>query len=270
VLENIFLFLTTLSPKLKRRLWRWWYQLLASNYQKPDFKFMNYGFDDLHGELGEVRLFPEDEVDRYYIQLYHYVAAQANLEQQNVLEIGCGRGGGSHYIAKYLRPDAIVGLDFSSQNIAVANHIYDLPNLSFQTGDAEALPFADHTFDVIINVESSHCYGSMEKFLQEVHRVLKPGGIFSWADLVSYGDQPKLEQAFAHSGLKQLKFQEITPHVLNALDRANDQKLNFINAHTPRFLSHVIREFAGMKEGKIYRAFQTKTVVYLSSVWRKG
>jgi fatty-acid O-methyltransferase len=43
-------------------------------------------------------------------------------------------------------------------------------------GDAENLPFPQVSFDAVINVESAHCYGSIERFLAEVHRVLRPGG----------------------------------------------------------------------------------------------
>ena len=50
-------------------------------------------------------------------------------------------------------------------------------------GDAENLPFEDNSFDAIINVESSHCYGNVEQFLREVHRVLRPGGDFLFVDL---------------------------------------------------------------------------------------
>ncbi|MEE4247851.1 MAG: methyltransferase domain-containing protein [Kangiellaceae bacterium] len=50
-------------------------------------------------------------------------------------------------------------------------------------GDAENLSnIRDGIIDILINVESSHCYGNMPAFLREVERVLKPGGYFSFAD----------------------------------------------------------------------------------------
>ncbi|GIS42930.1 MAG: hypothetical protein Ct9H90mP15_09700 [Candidatus Neomarinimicrobiota bacterium] len=46
------------------------------------------------------------------------------------------------------------------------------------------MPFDNDSYDVIINVESSHCYPSIPQFLSEVKRVLKPGGFFAWTEFV--------------------------------------------------------------------------------------
>ena len=78
---------------------------------------------------------------------------------------------------------AVTAVDFSQKAVQLANKLHDhIPNLKFVCGDAENLPFDDNTFDAVINVESSHCYGDMVAFLQEVKRVLKSGGKFSWTD----------------------------------------------------------------------------------------
>jgi SAM-dependent methyltransferase len=50
---------------------------------------------------------------------------------------------------------------------------YKIPGLKFVPGDAEFLPFANNRFDVVINVESSHCYRSMQSFIRQAFRVLK-------------------------------------------------------------------------------------------------
>ena len=55
--------------------------------------------------------------------------------------------------------------------------------MTFQQGDAENLPFDAEQFDVVLNVESSHTYPQMEKFLSEAHRVVQPGGHFLFADI---------------------------------------------------------------------------------------
>ena len=46
----------------------------------------------------------------------------------------------------------------------------DQDNLSFVEGNAENLPFDDESFDLVYNVESSHCYGDMGAFIEQVHR----------------------------------------------------------------------------------------------------
>ncbi len=270
MIENLFILLTEISPKLKRKLWRWWYNLLANSYQKPDLQFMNYGFDDFNSELKPLNLSPEDEKNRYYIQLYQYVSNATNLENKQVLEVGCGRGAGAFFLAKTFSPQEMIGVDLASENIILANKSYQLPNLSYLQGDSENLPFADNTFDVIINVESSHCYGSMTKFMQEVARVLKPNGVFSWADLRAIADLAKLEVSFQKSGLKEIKRREITPHVVKALDLVNDGKQNLVNTNVPKFFRQAVAEFAGIKEGKIYNGFVNGEMIYLSCVFEKS
>lgn len=269
MITKIFVFLLGVSPNVKRTLWRWWYQILADNYQKPDWKFMNYGFVALEPEVNTLELAEEDESNRYFIQLYHYVASAVNLKGKQVLEVGSGRGGGAAYIARYLKPDTMIGIDFSDNNIQLSRQMYQLPNLSFQQGDAEALPFENNVFDVVLNVESSHCYGSMERFVQEVSRVLKSGGIFSWADLRPINEVVALQQIFERSGLKLIKTTEITRNVLRALDLINEPKQSLIEKHVPSFLKEAFQDFAGVKDSQVYEAFQTGKLVYLSYVFEK-
>ncbi len=269
MIERIFLLLLGLSPEIKRRLWHWWYQYLARAYQKSDWTFMNYGFCDLNSELSPLNLMEEEEENRYFIQLYHYVATATDLKDQQVLEVGSGRGGGAAYIATYLKPKKIVGIDFSEQNIQIARKISQNSNLSFQLGDAEALPFENNTFDVVLNVESSHCYGSMTKFAREVYRVLKPGGIFSWADMYPIDQVKNLKQDFENSGLFCLKNTNITPQVLKALELINERKQSLIENYVPSFLKNAFQEFAAVKDTKTYKEFQTGKQVYLSFVFRK-
>lgn len=269
MLSRIFLFLLGLSPDVKRTLWRWWYQFLANYYQKPDWRFMNYGFVDLEPDVGKIDLAQADENDRYFIQLYHHVATAVDLKGKQVLEVGSGRGGGTAYVAGYLKPDKMVGIDFSDNNIQLARQTYQLPNLSFQQGDAEALPFENDVFDVVLNVESSHCYGSMEQFVQEVNRVLKVGGIFAWADFRSKDEIAALMESFEQSGLKQIKGADITRNVLQALDLINERKEVVIQTYAPRFMKGAFQEFAAVRDSKFYDAFKTGQVVYLSYVFQK-
>ncbi len=269
MLTKVFLFLIGLSPVVKRTLWRWWYQFLANYYQQPDWRFMNYGFAPLEPDVSELDLSEEDENDRYFIQLYHHVATAVDLKGKQVLEVGSGRGGGAAYVARYLKPDRMIGIDFSDNNIQLSRKNYHLPNLSFQQGDAEALPFDNEVFDVVLNVESSHCYGSMEEFVKEVNRVLKPGGIFSWADYRAVDEVVALRQIFEHSGLKPIKVNEITPNVLRVLEFMDESRQEFIQAYSPPFLKGALQEFAAVKDSKVYESFQTGERLYLNYVFEK-
>ena len=116
------------------------------------------------------------------IQLYHRTATQADLSGKQVLEVSCGHGGGASYLVRTLHPASYTGLDLNPAGIDFCRKRHNLPGLDFVHGDAENLPFADQSFDAVINVEASHVYPHFPRFLAEVARVLRPGGHFLYAD----------------------------------------------------------------------------------------
>ncbi len=60
-----------------------------------------------------------------------------------------------------------------------------ISNMETAIADAEALPFPDKSFDLVTCRIAPHHFPTIEKFLAEVHRVLKPGGTFALVDNVS-------------------------------------------------------------------------------------
>src|SRR5690606_34576183 len=152
-------------------LWRYWYPYLTRLTQKAGVNFLNYGY------MAEkaIDLQPADEANRLAIQLYQHVAGVINLTDKEVLEVSGGHGGGASYVARYSQPKRLLGVDRNPQAIKFCRSHYAVSNLAFAEGDAEALQFEDQSFEVIINVEASHCYGNMSRFLQEVARLLRPG-----------------------------------------------------------------------------------------------
>ncbi len=236
MLIKVFLALSGISPYLKKLLWRQWYQFLAGHHQTKDWSFMNYGYAPLHGHSGTVTLDEGDEPNRYFIQLYHHVVSAVDLTSLDVLEIGSGRGGGASYIKRYLKPKTLTGIDFSDKAIQFCKHTYDVDGLSFIKGDAESLPFDAGRFDVVINIESSHCYGSMETFLSHVERVLRYDGYLLYADFRNKNDVPSLQRQMEQSGMKIIKREDITPNIVRSLDMDNERKLLLIRAFFQNWL----------------------------------
>jgi len=147
---------------------------------------MNYGYADPAADADAIpHLLPSDERDRLCIQLYLHAIDHSDLRGKDVLEVGSGRGGGSSYISRYLEPRAMTGMDFSPAAVELSNRCRRGPGLTFVRGDAQSMPFPASSFDAVVNIESSHCYESMDTFLSEVCRVLRPGGRFFFADLRS-------------------------------------------------------------------------------------
>jgi ubiquinone/menaquinone biosynthesis C-methylase UbiE len=184
------------------------------------------------------------------------------LEGKDVLEVGSGRGGGSSYMARYLTPRSLIGVDRSEQAVAFCKKVHRSPNLEYRVGDAEALPFQSQSFDAVVNIESSHCYGSMEKFLREVRRVLRPDGCFVWADFREKNQKTVLDEAFGKASLRPFKKEDITPNVLVSLDRMHERKVRAIHQHVPKPFIPSLLEFAGIQGSAIYDSLQSREKVY--------
>jgi ubiquinone/menaquinone biosynthesis C-methylase UbiE len=251
------------------------YQLMARFLQHQDWTFMNYGYAYLGSRTqdgtGRLALQPEDETNRYCIQLYHHVVSAIDLTGCRVLEIGCGRGGGSHFIKRYHNPVEMTGMDFSKRAVAFCQRRHNLPGLRFTHGDAEALPFDDESFHAVVNVESSHCYRSIPQFLSEVTRVLRPGGHLLFADFRRNRTLAALRKEIAESGLQIVAHRDITQNVLAAMDADNARKLAQIRGEeTPSWLVESMEEFAGAPDSRIYEEFTQYHATYVSYTLRKA
>jgi ubiquinone/menaquinone biosynthesis C-methylase UbiE len=129
------------------------------------------------------------ESDGFSEELYFYALQSTQRDAprpRRMLEVGCGPGWGLDLISRLEKDSSFVGLDLSPRAIEFANkHSSKNERLKFVQGDAEALPFADGEFDVVLNIESSHNYPNPEKFFAEAVRVLKPGGYIVHADMMT-------------------------------------------------------------------------------------
>jgi SAM-dependent methyltransferase len=233
------------TPRGKRLLWSNWYQFLAARYRDPRWTFMNYGYRSPEGP--GPALDPADEPDRSCIQLYDVVARGAPLAGRELLEVGCGRGGGAAYVARALGPRRVVAVDLSPRAIALCRARFRQPNLSFEVGDAERLPFADGAFDAILNVESSHCYGHFDLFLREVRRVLRPGGHFLYADFRFQDEIAGWRTALGAAGFAIAAERDLRPGVVAALDADDADKRVQIDRLVDRPLAGIFREFAAVR-----------------------
>ena len=78
-----------------------------------DVVFLNVGYEE--DPPMAVPLAKSDEPNRFHIQLYHRVAAQADLEGKRILDVGCGHGGGRRgFIGLRLYRERHFGLPFST------------------------------------------------------------------------------------------------------------------------------------------------------------
>jgi SAM-dependent methyltransferase len=250
---------------LRQLGWRACYELLGSRVQRPEWAFMNYGYAPLGPDAAPLVLDPADEPDRYCIQLYAHVLDGLDVAGADVLEVGSGRGGGASWISRTLGPRTTTGVDFAASAVSLSSRDRVGPGLRFVRGDAQALPFADASFDVVVNVESSHCYASMTAFVAEVRRVLRPGGTFAWADLRTAEDVETTRAQLTSSGLVPQRQDDITREVLNALRLDDARKAELVRTWIPRPFQRALRPFAGLEGTRNPEGFAAGTLRYLSA-----
>lgn len=263
-----------MAPSLRFRLalqkvnTKVWYQLLSLKAQ-DNLTFMNYGYTPEHSDSNSVQLESADECNRDTIQLYHRVAAAVDLRGKDVLEVGSGRGGGAAFIQKYLHPRSMTGVDFCSRAIAFCKRRHVMQGLSFKRGDAEELPFPAESFDAVVNLESCHCYRSVDRYLAEVVRVLRSGGHLLFADVGPKLYIDAVGKQLERSGLLIVEREDITSDVIRALELNSSRHSASIEQEVPFGLRTMFRNFAGIKGTPVFDAIRTGEWTYVRYVLRK-
>jgi ubiquinone/menaquinone biosynthesis C-methylase UbiE len=122
-----------------------------------------------------------EEVTRHRYAAQPFMRTLVGFEQcagQRVLEVGCGLGTDLRQFA--LAGARVVGVELSSRSARLARQhfaVFATPG-AIVNGDAEQLPFADASFDVVYAFGVLHHTPDTATAIGECHRVLKPGGRF--------------------------------------------------------------------------------------------
>ena len=244
------------------------YELLAKKIPAEEWQFMNYGYVPNQNEP-PIRVELSSDVQRHSLQMYHYLATKAEVNGKDVLEVGSGRGGGAKYVAGSLGPSSYVGMDLAQNAVDLANKIHILPNLKFIQGSAESIPLQDNSIDVVLNVESCHAYGSVDNFLSEVKRVLKPGGFLLLVDFRSVENMELLKKQLKASGLTQLEEENISANVVKAMEEEDEAKQKRIKRLVPAKWQKLFAEFAGVVGSKLHTNLINGDRLYYRFVLKK-
>ncbi len=160
---------------------------MEAGYKKKDFIQAKYDFVDEMMKLGGI----DQDVGK----------------QVKVLDVGCGVGGTSRYLAKNLGPKAeVTGITLSPNQVARAQELaveQDVPNAKFTVMNALEMDFPDNSFDIVWACESGEHMPDKKKYIEEMMRVLKPGGKFVMATWCQRDDRTV---PFTEKDKRDLKF----------------------------------------------------------------
>jgi SAM-dependent methyltransferase len=132
-------------------------------------------YDKWHQRIFDADPSYDDSLSPWYRLVLEYLGPVAGLR---ILEVACGRGGFVRHLAN--AGAHVTGCDFSSAALRathskLCNNGHPRP-VSLVQGDAQSLPFADSSFDLIISCETIEHLPGVQAALHEFHRVTRPGG----------------------------------------------------------------------------------------------
>ncbi|MES1975986.1 MAG: class I SAM-dependent methyltransferase [Pseudomonadota bacterium] len=106
--------------------------------------------------------------------------------QGPLLDVGCGLGGTTEYLARHFPVDDVHGINVSDYQIEQCRA--RVPGAHFQVMPAEEMRFPDAMFGALVSVEAALHFKGRREFLNEARRVLKAGGEIVVADMVFEGE----------------------------------------------------------------------------------
>lgn len=120
-------------------------------------------------------------------EVYHRLLP---LEGANIIELGCGPAVHTRAIAENGKPAHILACEVDTIQHEKNLTIDDLPNVTFAHAGAQEIPAEDGSADIVMMFKSLHHVplDQMDKAMQEIRRVLKPGGLAYISEPVYAGD----------------------------------------------------------------------------------
>ncbi len=175
---------------------------------------------------------------------YDYRITAKELQRRNVrnlIDIGCGNGAFLAFFHTHSPSAKLSGLDLSHEMVVRSRE--RLPGSNIVEGDAEAMPFADESFDAVSCHMSIHHHPHPEKSLSEMYRILEKNGIVVINELTGpkwmrkfmnrcftkweTGDhavysRPEMRQMMEEAGFKNIRSKLITPFTYMAVGFRED------------------------------------------------
>ncbi len=170
---------------------------------------------DIMGKLTQQRLTnarkPTGRLGRLLIRamnISHYTLTNWGLshvsigKQDTILDIGCGGGGTIHKLARIATNGKVYGIDFSNESVMVSRmtnkQSIQMGRVEIQQSSVSCLPFSDSMFDLVTAVNTHNYWPDLVTDMQEILRVLKPGGNLTIIGSVYKGGKyDKRNQKFA-------------------------------------------------------------------------
>jgi 2-polyprenyl-3-methyl-5-hydroxy-6-metoxy-1,4-benzoquinol methylase len=132
-------------------------------------------YDEWHAKFD-----PEDDAHSpWHALVREHVDVARDLDGRRVLDIGCGRGGLTAWIARSSRPALHLAMDFSEVAVEKGRRMAaqaSLPDIEWGVADIQDIPRADASIDSAFSCETIEHVPDPPRAVRELARVLRPGG----------------------------------------------------------------------------------------------
>jgi len=204
-----------------------------------------------------------------YEHLHRYFWASGLVKGKKVLDLACGEGYGADLLAR--QAVSVCALDIDEDAVRHASKKYRRPNLQFFQGSITAVPITENcSFDVITCFEAIEHIEQHDELIQEVRRLLKPGGLFavSTPNKDAYNAQGEPANPFH---VRELTFEEFDtlltryfPNVRYFGQRVHPASSMWSIGHTD---GKALREFAvERRDGEFRPVIEPRTPIYYVAI----
>jgi len=138
--------------------------------------------------------------------LYAYRFVKDYVCNKKVLDIGCGEGYGSYYLAGFAKE--VVGIDYNEAIVNYAKNKYQKENLRFYRFDINNLGTFNNRFDVICAFQVIEHLSEPEKFLLDANKILNENGILICSTPNRLDASPRSEKPLNKFHIKEYLFSE--------------------------------------------------------------
>jgi ubiE/COQ5 methyltransferase len=214
------------------------------------------------------KIFWED-ADREYEDLADRLAIRRLLpeEMDEFVDIAGGYG---RLAKEYLdRAKKVWIFDYSETELADAKKEFG-KKINTKQGDIYNIPFSDNTFDGMIMVRATHHFKDMKKVMEELHRILKPGGTL----VIEVANKKTLPKMFRYW----FKKSTVNPFDKNPSNLTHVDKDGFFNYH-PKWIESLFKEtgfeiksilsVSNFRSTKLKKLFNAKTLIKFEKLAQK-
>lgn len=207
---------------------------------------------------------PEFSGEQHCAMMYHQAGhsqiAALSPAPDDILDVGCGQGGGLVLLSRLFPNAALTGTERSRAAVALARkRTAPLITAKILRGKSNQLAFKPESFDLLISVGAPTYFG-LTSFVEQSAKVLRPGGIISLSAGYRQGDHQEIEaelrRAAQKFGLEFVSYKTITPNTFASL-KADLPRREGEVAKVPWPFSLYAMKWADMPGSREYEEYET-------------